>query len=225
MYDDIGQKIAALRKERGLSQKELAESLRALGEEITDKAVSKWEKGATLPSARQFLLCCRALGLRDISGEFMNEGLARSLNAAGRRRLEEYARLLRRSGLFEAEAPSSGRMIRLYTLAASAGPGQFQDDDDFELVYDSHAPGEADFAVRVAGDSMEPRFHDGQIVYIRRQESLAAGEVGLFSWEGSAYIKELRPGAAGPVLHSLNRAYDDIPIPEPQSLRVLGRVL
>lgn len=225
MYDSIGQKIAALRKEKGLSQKLLAEKLAALGEEVSDKAISKWEKGATLPSARQFLLCCKALGVPDISGEFMNEGLARGLNAAGRRRLEEYAQLLRRSGMFEEKTPQSGRMIRLYTLAVSAGPGQFQDDDDFELVYDSHAPGEADFAVRVAGDSMEPRYHDGQVVYIRRQESLAEGQVGLFSWEGNAYIKELRLGERGPLLHSLNRAYADIVISEPQSLRIFGRVL
>ncbi len=225
MYDDIGQKIATLRRAQGLSQKALAERLQALGEEIGDKAISKWEKGATLPSARQFLLCCRALGLRDISGEFMDGGLAKGLNAAGRRRLEEYAELLRRSGLFEEPVPQRGRMIRLYSLAVSAGPGQFQDDDDFELVYDSHAPGEADFAVRVAGDSMEPRYRDGQVIYIRRQESLAEGQVGLFSWEGCAYIKELRVDAQGPRLHSLNRAYADIIITEPQNLRVFGRVL
>lgn len=225
MYDNIGQKIALLRRDRGLSQKELAAALAALGEEVTDKAVSKWEKGATLPSARQFLLCCRALGLQDISGEFMNTGPARGLNAAGRRKLEEYALLLRRSGLYEDKAPAEGRLIRLYTLAVSAGPGQFQDDDDYELVYDSHAPGEADFAVRVAGDSMEPRYHDGQVVYVRRQEQLADGQIGLFSWEGCAYIKQLRLDGQGLSLHSLNRAYADIPIPEPQSLRVFGRVL
>lgn len=225
MYDNIGQKIAALRKEKGLSQRELAGLLTELGEAVSDKAVSKWEKGATLPSARQFLLCCRALGLEDISGEFMGRGLSRGLNAAGRRKLEEYALLLRRSGLYEEKTTESGRLIRLYTLAVSAGPGQFQDDDDFELVYDSHAPGEADFAVRVAGDSMEPRFHDGQVVYVRRQDSLSEGQIGLFSWEGSAYIKQLRLGAEGLALHSLNRAYADIPIPEPQALRVFGRIL
>lgn len=225
MYDNIGQKIASLRRDRGLSQKELAAALGALGEDVTDKAVSKWEKGATLPSARQFLLCCRALGLKDVSGEFMDMGLARGLNAAGRRKLEEYALLLRRSGLYEEKAPAEGRLIRLYTLAVSAGPGQFQDDDDYELVYDSHAPGEADFAVRVAGDSMEPRYHDGQVVYVRRQESLSDGQIGLFSWEGCAYIKQLRADGRGLALHSLNRVYADIPIPEPQSLRVFGRIL
>lgn len=225
MFEDIGRKIAALRKERGLSQKELAQTMTAMGEAVTDKAISKWEKGSTLPSARQFLLCCRALGLKDVSGEFMNMGLARGLNAAGRRKLEEYALLLRRSGLYEEKTPGRGRMIRLYTLAVSAGPGQFQDDDDYELVYDSHAPGEADFAVRVAGDSMEPRYHDGQVVYVCRQESLSDGQIGLFSWEGSAYIKQLRLTEAGPALHSLNPLYADIAISEPQALRVFGRIV
>ena len=224
MYDNIGEKIAALRREAGLSQRELARRVTELSEPISDKALSKWEKGMTLPSARQLLLVCQALGVEDISGVFMGAGLARGLNAAGRRKLAEYAELLRRSGLYD-RAAKPGRAIRLYTAAASAGPGQFLDDGDSEMIYDAGAPDEADFAVRVAGDSMEPRLHDGQIVYIRRQESLAPGEIGLFFWEGSAYIKELRPGPAGPALHSLNRAYDDIVITEPENLRKFGRVL
>lgn len=39
-----GRKIAALRKERGWTQKELAEHLH-----VTDKAVSKWERGINYP--------------------------------------------------------------------------------------------------------------------------------------------------------------------------------
>lgn len=40
----FGEKITALRKERGLTQKELAEQLN-----VTDKAVSKWERGINFP--------------------------------------------------------------------------------------------------------------------------------------------------------------------------------
>lgn len=40
----IGQKIASLRKEKGLTQKELAEKLC-----VTDKSVSKWETGVHFP--------------------------------------------------------------------------------------------------------------------------------------------------------------------------------
>ncbi len=224
MFEDIGAHIAALRRQAGLSQKELAQKLTALSEPISDKALSKWEKGATLPSARQFLLLCTALQVSDVSGEFMGEGLARGLDAAGRRKLTEYADLLRRSGLYEPR-PERGRAIRLYTLAASAGPGQFLDDGDFRWIDAAGAPKQADFAVRVAGDSMEPRFHDGDTVYVKAAPSLSDGETGLFSWQGSGYIKVLHDRPDGAYLHSLNPDYEDIPISDPAQLRVFGKVL
>lgn len=40
----VGERIAALRKERGMTQKQLAEALH-----VTDKAVSKWERGINFP--------------------------------------------------------------------------------------------------------------------------------------------------------------------------------
>lgn len=224
MYDNIGQKIAALRRDAGLSQRELAQRLTALGEPISDKALSKWEKGMTLPSSRQLFLVCHALSVTDVSGVFMGTGLAHGLNAAGRRKLVEYADLLRRSGLYDRE-PEEGRTIRLYTISASAGPGQFLDDGDFQWVSDCRAPEKADFAVTVAGDSMEPRYHDGQRIYIQSVPSVADGEVGLFYWEGNAYIKVIHDRQEGVWLHSLNPAYADIPIPDPAQLRVFGRVL
>lgn len=224
MYDGVGEKIGVLRRQAGLSQKELAARLTELGEPLSDKALSKWEKGATLPSARQFLLVCRALNVTDISGEFMGAGLARGLDAAGRRKLTEYADLLRRSGLYDAR-PRQGRAIRLYTLAASAGPGQFLDDGDFQWIDAADAPENADFAIRVAGDSMEPRFHDGQTVYVKATPTVADGEAGLFSWQGSGYIKILHDRPGGVRLHSLNPAYGDIQITEPGQLRVFGRIL
>lgn len=41
---DVGQKIVSLRKQKGMTQKQLAEMLF-----ITDKAVSKWERGVNFP--------------------------------------------------------------------------------------------------------------------------------------------------------------------------------
>ena len=54
----IGEVLAACRKARGLSQMELAERLTALGCEVSNQAVSKWEKEMTQPSARQLLTLC-----------------------------------------------------------------------------------------------------------------------------------------------------------------------
>lgn len=225
MYDDIGLKIAALRRDAGLSQKELAQRLTALGEPVSDKALSKWEKGMTLPSARQLLLVCHALEVEDISGLFMGRGLARGLSAAGQRKLAEHADLLRRSGLYDRRREGEGKTIRLYTIAASAGPGQYLDDGDFQWVTDPDAPDRADFAVCIAGDSMEPKYQHGQRVYVQAVPYVADGETGLFSWEGNAYIKILRDRPEGVCLHSLNPAYEDIPIHDPAQLRVFGRIL
>ena len=220
----MGRKLAALRTEQGLSQRQLAERLTRMGEPASDKAVSKWEKGTTQPSARQFLALCRALEVADMSGEFLGEGLTRGLDRAGRRKLAEYADLLRRSGLYQPR-PERGRAIRLYTLAASAGAGQFLDDGDFTWIDAAGAPAQADFAVRVAGDSMEPRYRDGQVVYVRAVPTVADGEAGLFYWQGSGYIKILRDRPEGVCLHSLNPAYGDIPVTDTTQLRVFGRVL
>ena len=46
----FGSFVAQLRKERGLTQKELAQRLH-----VTDKAVSKWETGASDPSTSNLL--------------------------------------------------------------------------------------------------------------------------------------------------------------------------
>ena len=43
----MGETISTLRKEKGLTQKELADQLN-----ITDKAVSKWERDAACPDTQ-----------------------------------------------------------------------------------------------------------------------------------------------------------------------------
>ena len=54
----IGPLIRQLRKERDLTQKELAAMLN-----VTDKAVSKWELGASLPDVALLLPLAEALGV------------------------------------------------------------------------------------------------------------------------------------------------------------------
>ena len=54
----IGKFIANLRKEKNLTQEELAEKLF-----ITDRAVSKWERGISLPDADKMLDLCNIFGI------------------------------------------------------------------------------------------------------------------------------------------------------------------
>lgn len=54
----VGALIARLRKEKGLTQRELGERLG-----VSDRAVSKWERGLNLPDAALFEPLCRELGV------------------------------------------------------------------------------------------------------------------------------------------------------------------
>ena len=66
----IGKFIARLRKERNITQQELAEKL-----DITDRAVSKWERGLSLPDAGKMLALCNILNINVnelLLGEKMN---------------------------------------------------------------------------------------------------------------------------------------------------------
>ena len=230
---NIGEVIQNRRRELGMSQSELADKLNAAGESITNQAVCKWEKNLTLPNARQLISLCRVLRIDDIMGEFTGEGIFSGLDAAGRRKALEYTELLRRSGMFGAvkeklrEAQSERiRRLPLYSLAVSAGTGQLLDGEDYEMVEVGAEVAEgANFGVRVAGDSMEPEFHNGQTVWVRQQRSLMTGDIGIFLYDGSAYLKQLVAKKNGMALHSLNPKYDDIVISPELPLRVLGKVV
>jgi SOS-response transcriptional repressor LexA len=229
---EFGDLLCARRKELGLNQAELAARMTALGWPVSNQAVSKWENGSTLPNARQFLALCDLLEIDDIRGYFTGggEGLLRDLDAAGRARALDYIQLLRWSGRYAlrrgAAQPIPLRSLPLYSLAVSAGTGQFLDGEDYEMVeVGAEVPEGANFGVRVAGDSMEPRFHSGQTVWVRQQRSLMTGEIGIFLYDGNAYLKQLVARKDRLALHSLNPTYADILISPELPLRVLGKVL
>ena len=232
MRKDIGEILTFRRKELGLSQGELAKKLGAEGIDVTNQAVSKWENGSTLPNARQFLALCRALEIDDIGGTFsdgMKGGILAGLDGHGRKKVMEYIQLLHDSGKYEImpEQPVIQlRSLPIYTLAVSAGTGQFLDGEDYEMTeVGPEVDRSANFGVRVAGNSMEPRFHDGQTVWVKQQHDLMTGEIGIFLYDGNAYLKQLVSGENVLYLHSLNPDYDDIPISPELPLRVLGKVI
>ena len=230
MYENIGQLLSQRRRELEINQTELAEAMSLRGFPVTNQAVSKWEKGATLPNAKQFLALCEILEIDDVRGEFScgSEGIFAGLCREGRRLALDYVQLLRDSGRYanRREEPAYIRSLPLYSLAVSAGTGQFLDGEDYEMVeVGAEVPDGANFGVRVAGDSMEPVFHDGQTVWVRQQRSLMTGEIGIFLYDGNAYLKQLVALKDSMALHSLNPAYEDIIVSPELPLRVLGKVM
>lgn len=110
-----------------------------------------------------------------------------------------------------------------YDLAASAGVGEYaMDVAHFETVGLSETPPRGtDFLVRISGDSMEPKYSDNDKVYIKRQDTVNEGEIGLFYLDGNVYIKRQGYGE----LISLNPDYDPIPVTEYSTAKCFGKVL
>ena len=195
--NEFGRRLAAARRAAGYNQTEVAQYITAAGFPVRTQAVSKWERGTTLPSARQLIELCRLYHIRDVIAAFS-----------------------------PAEEKHTVRALPLYRLAVSAGTGEFLDGADYDTVEvgDEVSAG-ADFGVRIAGDSMEPRFVHGQIVWVHRQETLRSGEIGIFLYNGAGYCKRLEQNSDSVELVSLNPRYAPIRVADGDELRVFGRVV
>lgn len=116
--------------------------------------------------------------------------------------------------------------VKLYDLPVSAGTGtQLLDDVSYELItIDRRFYPKADFALRVSGDSMEPRFYDGDIIYIKSTNDIDNGKIGIFYYDGEAYLKKLEKENGNICLISLNEKYLPIKVTN-DSFKVVGIVL
>ena len=245
----IGSRIYEARKQHGWSLNTLAEHLKACGIDIGKTALFKWENGDSVPNAYQFLAVCRILGLEDSLRTYARN-YRPELNPEGLRKVEEYRRDLIRSGCYDpepvVETIEQFREMTVAYMPAAAGTGNPLDDADaYEMMSfpESVVPEQADIGVRISGDSMEPAFHDRQIVWVQKCSELNVGEVGIFLYDEQAFIKlygeqepdndvkECFTDSYGtvhkqPVLYSCNAAkYEPIVVSPYNPFRILGRVL
>lgn len=111
-----------------------------------------------------------------------------------------------------------------YDQPASAGTGQYLNDVKVETI-ELPIEVDADFVVPIYGDSMEPEYHSGDYIFVKLSVDLSDGDIGVFAYNGDAYIKQLRITDQGAYLHSLNPDYDNIPITADTDFRTIGEVV
>lgn len=128
--------------------------------------------------------------------------------------------------VFPVESTLSVQSIRVYLNSASAGFGEYLEDSDYEdIPFYEEIPANADFGISIHGDSMAPEIADGDVVWVKEQDSVETNQVGVFVLNGDALCKKLISRGGKFFLQSLNRKYKDIPITEYDSLKVIGKVL
>lgn len=118
--------------------------------------------------------------------------------------------------------PDNIRSIDYYMKNASAGNGQVVFDDTVVeriTIPDIPKYKRVAYAIGVNGNSMEPLYHDGDMLLIEPTVDMEIGEIGIFIVDGDAYVKKL----GNEELISLNEDYSNIPLTEYTSC--MGRVV
>lgn len=111
--------------------------------------------------------------------------------------------------------------------SVSAGTGLYLDDEQVETISfgADMIPSGTDFCLKVNGDSMEPTFHDGDYVFIKRETEFRNGTIGAVIVNGDAYLKKIYITEDSIKLVSLNKKYKDITVTQDDNLKYVGTVV
>ena len=233
----IGEKIKHYRLANGWTQQELGTKIG-----ISKNAIGNYEKGFRSPKKNTMFDLANAfnVSIDDLFPPIQKDtpptssqiqSIYDQLEPPRQGKVLTYAesQLNEQKNEEETKINEVSEVIQLYSYdyydhAASAGTGQYLNDvrvERIELPVDI----DADFVIPIKGDSMEPDYHDGDLVFIQTSVELNDGVIGVFNYNGEAYIKQLVIDKEQAYLHSLNPAYKDMPITPETDFRIIGEVV
>jgi repressor LexA len=144
----------------------------------------------------------------------------------------EYERSTSKSdaGEDEDEGPAGNvTEMQFYYESVSAGLGNYLTGSESEMVSvpTDDVPDGADYLLKVSGDSMEPEYNDGDLIFVKACTGLESGDIGIFVLNGEGYCKRLEVDyeKMQTRLVSLNDRYGDIVVREHKEMRTVGKVL
>ena len=179
--ETIGKKIKYLREKEGFTQTELGKRLG-----LSDKAVSTWENDIKVP---------RMATLRKISELF---GVPVG-----------YLVGEKTSPRASVKIPVMGGVAAGAPITAVEEYIDLYDPDTWEEISAELASTGNFFALRIAGDSMEPKISRGDIVIVRQQNDVESGDIAIVLVGGNdATCKKIKKRSDGILLISNNPEYE-----------------
>ena len=178
-------KLIELRKEKKLTQSDLAE---VLG--ISRQAYSNYEAGKRQPDNETMLKLAEYF---NVSVDYLLGRDDKPVSAPRRKgvRIPVYGEV------------AAGVPIETIENFDSENP------DDWEEISEDMARGGDFFALRIHGDSMEPKISNGDIVIVRLQPDVENGETAIVKVNGdSATCKKIKKTPQGLMLISTNPDYE-----------------
>lgn len=124
--------------------------------------------------------------------------------------------------------PKKEKLPTIKNSASAANPTELVygdtvvEEEEFERV-----PNNADFAVPIIGDSMEPVIRNGQFVFVKEQPDVEDGEIAIVEIDGDGVTcKEVYKDYENQtiILRSINKLYEDRVV-SPEQIRIIGKVV
>lgn len=203
----FNQKLKELRSAKGLTQEQLANDIN-----VTKGAVAMWETGKRTPDTDM---------LKTLSQYFrvtVDELIGNEHEPTESSNI--------------AEILPSDKIYKIPVFeTVSAGFGAYASNEIMgyiPLVIDNPYDAEETIGIRVKGDSMYPKIENGDIIIVRKQESVDSGSIAVLLLDGEeGLVKKVEYGPDWIELHSLNPEYMTRRFEgeEVLRLRVVGKVL
>lgn len=209
----IGKKIRQIRKEKKITQKQLADSLG-----VHESSITKYEKGTTDIPLSKIEKIANALEV----SPFEIIGATYFDNVMDIEKIKIEVDLFEKilSNYKENEALQLSKIIE-----------NFNSIEDKQRLVDYSdnllKSGEYDLTARVLDDSMKPKYNKGDKVYIDFGYDFSVGDVYLIEYDNSIYIRKVFNDGYRVRLISLNEEYNpiNIDIPIEKQFNIIGKVM
>ena len=209
----------------------------------SDSTIANYEKGFRTPKKNTLFKIANALNVtiddlfpilkqsdnsiiesvEEILSQLDPEPYQRNVRTCAERQLEEQKQAKKRlAEVYEVSVQYFA--YNYYDQPVSAGTGQYLNEVQIETIQ-LPVKVDADFVCPIYGDSMEPDYKSGDYVFVKLTVELPSGTVGVFDYEGEAYIKQLIIEKDKAYLRSFNKKYKDIPIDSNSDFRIIGKVV
>lgn len=221
----------------GISQSELS---RITG--IRASSISDYYNGRYIPKQDKTTLIARALNVSpswllcvvdndklDIKEFGVLKENYYSLSTEGRHTLVDFS-----DALVKEENNKVKEDTELYSVqvteSVAAGLGYRYGNNETTTYYtDRDDLKEYDYATLVSGNSMEPVYHDGDIILVKAGYDNSNGDVYVIDYDEKSYVKKLYNDGDRFRLVSINRDYEniiiDIPVSDDKYFNIVGKVI
>lgn len=184
--------------------------------QLSKSAISRWRSGV-LPNGE---ILIKIADFFECSIDYL---VGRTDDPTWRKATKNTAKVITKSPILSEKFEEPKIMLPYYPQSASAGNGNylFESSSEWRNVPKNSKTEEADFMLMISGNSMLPKFSDGDIVLVKKTHSIFEGEIGIFYIDGDAFIKQMGNGE----LISLNPDYPNISLKNCNDVRCFGQVI